>query len=114
MEVQSMDNARKWVMIPAESENSDIKESITNDDLHLVIRLALKAKLTDNGELIDTKGKVIIGSNVYDCLVNKSSAKHYNKFLELKASLSKKAVKPIKGDKSKSVKNKWEWSDEDD
>ena len=110
-----MDNARKWVMIPAESENSSTIDSVTNDDIILLIKLVQKGVVNEKGEIADSNGKLIIGSSVFDFLTKKSSAKHYNKFLELKANLTGKSLKPAKKQKNdKREKRKWEWSDDDD
>lgn len=116
-----MEHARKWVMIPAESEKSEKSEKsrvsspsqsgLSEHDLLTVIKLTKHGLISDNGTLLDSKKKPIVGLNIYQCLTQKAKAKHYHKFLEAKAKLNvrKKEKQSNKRKKTTSL----EWSDDE-
>jgi len=112
-----MERARKWVMIPAESESNgephvQIEKGISAADLIDALKLANSGFVNNSGVLLDIKKKKpIIGSSLFSCLTQKSKAKYYNKFLEMKAQLSrtKNASKCNKRKKSVS-----DWSEDEE
>lgn len=105
-----MERARKWVMIPAESDSVDSQPSITEKDILSLIRLVKDGLVSNDGTLLDSKKNPISGCNIYQCLTLKSNAKQYHKFLEAKA---KVPAKEIKTNKRKKRKELLEWSDDE-
>ena len=123
-----MERARKWVMIPADTEKTSApivecekqenkSDGITANEINIIIKLAKAGLVDENGRLIDKKGSLISDSSLFDCLTKKNKAKHYNRYLELKATINGKQVvkqKEIARKPNHSNKRKlgWEWDDE--
>ena len=97
-------------MVPANEETEqDSSVNISEQDILTVIQLAKNGLISADGILLDSRKKPISGCKIYSCLLLKSRAKNYNKYLEIKASLNKKPGKSNKRKKSDS-----EWSDDED
>lgn len=84
-----MAQIRKWVMVPADFEQSDAL-GISRDDIELIIQFAKSGKVDGKGCLLDKDGSSAGDSHIAECLLKKNACQYFGRFLELKAQVPEK------------------------
>ena len=92
-------------MVPADFDKQDSHtDSLTRDDVDLIIQFVKANKVDGRGCLLGRTGKFLPDSHISECLSQKNKCKHFARFLELKA------IESVKTNKRKCD---WHWEDDD-
>lgn len=133
-------SVRKWVMVPADFENSEttppapvpvpnVSPPLSKQDVEVIIDFAKQGKINSQGCLLGSSGSFMDNTHILDCLLQKNTCPHFKRFLELKAlprpiATAVRRVQPkrraskkqtIRGARGgKKLKGDWDWDDDED
>jgi hypothetical protein len=136
-------SVRKWVMVPADFENSEttppppppvpmpsVSPQLSKQDVEVIIQFAKQGKINSQGCLLGSSGSFMDDTHILDCLLQKNTCPHFKRFLELKAlspirptatavrrvqpkRSKKQTIRGARGGK-KPKKGDWDWDDDDE